>query len=97
MINTSLSDDGFVSYVDIKECSRRGVSLEARSVTFCAFDADSSMMDDSDKYELSDLRHPYQSLPTSFTGMAFKIFQGTPLRPACVELKSKSCKDHSRS
>ncbi|WP_082236256.1 phage/plasmid replication protein, II/X family, partial [Photobacterium leiognathi] len=37
-------------------------------------------------------RHPYQSLPTSFTGMAFKIFQGTPLRPACVELKASPAK-----
>ncbi|MGR2988999.1 phage/plasmid replication protein, II/X family, partial [Vibrio vulnificus] len=46
----------------------------------------------SDGFEVGDLRHPYQSLPTSFTGMAFKIFQGTALRDACVELKASPAK-----
>lgn len=74
-----------VSYVDIKECSRRGIGLEAKVVHFTG---DSAL----DELEVADLRHPYQSLPTSFTGMAFKIFQGTPLRDACVELKASPAK-----
>lgn len=74
-----------VCYVDIKECSRRGIGLEAKVVHFTG---DSAL----DELEVGDLRHPYQSLPTSFTGMAFKIFQGTPLRDACVELKASPAK-----
>ncbi|MGY5767749.1 phage/plasmid replication protein, II/X family [Vibrio cincinnatiensis] len=74
-----------VSYVDIRECSRRGIGLEAKVVHFTG----ESALDD---IEVSNLRHPYQSLPTSFTGMAFKIFQGTSLRDACVELKASPAK-----
>lgn len=74
-----------VSYVDIRECSRRGIGLEAKVVHFTG----ESALDD---IEVADLRHPYQSLPTSFTGMAFKIFQGTSLRDACVELKASPAK-----
>ncbi len=74
-----------VSYADIKECSRRGIGLEAKVVHFTGESA-------LDELEVADLRHPYQSLPTSFTGMAFKIFQGTPLRDACVELKASPAK-----
>lgn len=74
-----------VSYVDIKECSRRGIGLEAKVVHFTGESA-------QDELEVADLRHPYQSLSTSFTGMAFKIFQGTKLRGACVELKASPAK-----
>ncbi|EJU9867226.1 hypothetical protein N5N55_002894 [Vibrio vulnificus] len=74
-----------VCYVDIQECSRRGIGLEAKVVHFTGNEI-------SDGFEVGDLRHPYQSLPTSFTGMAFKIFQGTALRDACVELKASPAK-----
>ncbi|GLT14048.1 phage/plasmid replication protein, II/X family [Vibrio algivorus] len=74
-----------VRYVDLKECSSRGVGLEAKSVHFTGNER-------NDGFEVTDLRHPYQSLATSFTGMAFKIFQGTPLRDACVELKASPAK-----
>ncbi|MCL9777588.1 phage/plasmid replication protein, II/X family [Vibrio methylphosphonaticus] len=86
LLNTQQNSAGeFVSYVDIKECSRRGIGLEAKVVHFTG---DSAL----DELEVADLRHPYQSLPTSFTGMAFKIFQGTKLRDACVELKASPAK-----
>ncbi|AYV19813.1 phage/plasmid replication protein, II/X family [Vibrio mediterranei] len=75
-----------VSYVDIKACSRLGgVGLEAKSIFFTGSNS-------NDELEVSDLRHPYQTLPTSFTGIAFKIFQGTKLRDACVELKASPAK-----
>lgn len=74
-----------VFYVDIKECSRRGIGLEAKTVHFTGESA-------LDELEVSDLRHPYESLPTSYTGMAMKIFQGTKLREACVELKASPAK-----
>lgn len=81
LLETQVFSEKNVSYVNIEECLIRGISLEAKTVHWTA-----------GKKELSDLRHPYQSLPTSFTGMAFKIFQGTPLRPACVELKASPAK-----
>lgn len=79
------SSSDCVSYVDIKECSRRGIGLEAKVVHFTGGSF-------QDGLEVANLRHPYQTLPTSFTGMAFKIFQGTKLRDACVELKASPAK-----
>ncbi|WP_412501963.1 phage/plasmid replication protein, II/X family [Vibrio cyclitrophicus] len=79
------SSSNCVCYVDIKECSRRGIGLEAKVVHFTGSKV-------KDTLEVADLRHPYQSLPTSFTGLAFKIFQGTKLRDACVELKASPAK-----
>ena len=72
---TDFRSIGSVDYVDIEECSRRGMGLEAKSVHVTG---DSS-------YDISDLRHPYETLPTHFTGMACKIFQGTPNRAPCLE------------
>ena len=85
LLKTAALSCGSVEYVDIEECSRRGITLEAKTVTY----TQSAFFD---KYEISDLRHPYETLPTSYTGMAFKIFQGTPNRPACVEIKASPAK-----
>lgn len=74
-----------VSYVDIKECSRRGIGLEARTIYFTGEVG-------AEQYEVADLRHPFESLPTHFTGMAFKIYQGTRLRSPCIELKASPAK-----
>lgn len=73
------------SYVDIKECSRRGIGLEARTVYFTGGKG-------VDQYEISDLRHHYETIPTHFTGLAIKIFQGTHNRFPCVELKCSPAK-----
>jgi II/X family phage/plasmid replication protein len=85
LLKTAALSCGSVEYVDIEECSRRGITLEAKTVTY-------TQSASFDKYEISDLRHPYETLPTSYTGMAFKIFQGTPNRPACVEIKASPAK-----
>ncbi len=82
--NQSKSGD-CITYVDIKECSRRGIGLEARTIYFTGEQG-------YDQYEVADLRHPYESLPTHFTGMAFKIFQGTRFRNPCIELKASPAK-----
>lgn len=88
LVTTSQAADGDVCcYVDIEECSRRGVSLEAKRVDCVGGDINSL-----DRYEVTDLRHPYESLPTSFTGVAFKIFQGSKLRHPCCELKASPAK-----
>ncbi|MBL4745938.1 MAG: hypothetical protein JKY08_06195 [Flavobacteriaceae bacterium] len=91
-LQTAVLGDTSVCYVDIEECSRRGISLEAKTVNFTSLISVEEANGVFDKYEISDLRHPYQSLPTSHTGMAFKIFQGTPNRDACVELKASPAK-----
>lgn len=84
--NTRMSKTGeCIEYVDIIECSRRGIGLEAKSVHYTGAALDN-------RYEVSDLRHPYESLPTHFTGMAFKIFQGTTWRSPCIELKCSPAK-----
>lgn len=72
-------------YVDIEECSKRGICLEAKTIYFTGTVGEN-------KYEVADLRHPYEQLPTHFTGMAFKIFQGTRLRFPCIELKVSPAK-----
>lgn len=74
-----------ITYVDIKECSRRGIGLEAKTIYITGGTG-------REQYEVADLRHPYESLPTHFTGMAFKIFQGTLYRDPCVELKASPAK-----
>ena len=74
-----------VSYADIKECSRRGIGLEAKTIFFTGEVG-------AAQYEVADLRHPFESLPTHFTGMAFKIYQGTKYRSPCIELKASPAK-----
>lgn len=84
--NTRMSKTGeCVEFVNIIECSRRGITLEAKQVHYKGGELDN-------KYEVADLRHPYESLPTSFTGMAIKIFQGTVWRSPCIELKCSPAK-----
>ncbi|MGR5413062.1 phage/plasmid replication protein, II/X family [Vibrio astriarenae] len=74
-----------IAYVDIEECSRRGICLEAKTIFITGGAGE-------DKYEVADLHHPYESLATHFTGIAFKIFKGTRLRDACIELKASPAK-----
>lgn len=84
--NTRMSKTGeCVEFVNIIECSRRGITLEAKQVHYKGGELEN-------KYEVADLRHPYESLPTSFTGMAIKIFQGTVWRSPCIELKCSPAK-----
>ncbi|EGU40196.1 phage/plasmid replication protein, II/X family [Vibrio scophthalmi] len=84
--NTRMSKTGeCIEYVNIIECSRRGIGLEAKSVHYKGGALDNC-------YEVADLRHPYESLPTHYTGMAMKIFQGTTWRSPCIELKCSPAK-----
>lgn len=86
LTNTRVSKSGeCIEYVNIIECSRRGIGLEAKSVHYKGGELEN-------KYEVADLRHPYESLPTHFTGIAFKIFQGTLHRAPCIELKGSPAK-----
>lgn len=70
-------------YVDLQQiASLSGITLSARNVEF-AIDGDLS---------ISDLTHPFDSLPTHFTGLAMKIYAGTDNRYPCVELKASPAK-----
>ncbi|WP_413479401.1 phage/plasmid replication protein, II/X family, partial [Vibrio hibernica] len=61
------------------------IELEARSIFFTGGEG-------NDQYEVADLRHPYETIPTHFTGLAIKIFQGTKNRYPCIELKCSPAK-----
>lgn len=74
--------DDYELHVDFEELARRGIRLEAS--------IDSTV---DGLAELSNLRHPWESVPSSYTGIAMKIFQASGFRPsACVELKASPAK-----
>ncbi|AXH77775.1 MAG: replication initiation protein [Inoviridae sp.] len=86
--NTTKAMNGkSVSYVNLKECSVRGVTLESKSLSVTGHDEMGNYIVEAD-----NLRHPYEALPTSFTAIAFKIFSGTITRFPCIELKASPAK-----
>ncbi|WP_318415131.1 phage/plasmid replication protein, II/X family [Photobacterium leiognathi] len=87
-VTTSEVGTGSVRYVDFDACMERGITLESRAVFACGFDESTG----KHEREVQGLRHPYEQLPTSFTGIAFKIFGGSEMRPACIELKASPAK-----
>ncbi|MBM4846731.1 replication protein, partial [Vibrio parahaemolyticus] len=49
--------------------------------------------DDDGETLLSELSHPWASIPSSYTGIAFKVFQGSGFREAaCLEFKASPAK-----
>lgn len=74
--------EDIISLIDFDDLINRGLRIE-----------NSIFLDDEGKLELSDLRHPWDSIPSSFTGIAFKVFQGSGFRHhACVEIKASPAK-----
>ncbi|NMU24571.1 replication protein, partial [Vibrio parahaemolyticus] len=50
-------------------------------------------LDEDGNTSISSLRHPWESVPSSYTSIAMKVFQGSGFRPnACVELKCSPAK-----
>lgn len=73
----------YVAHVDLSEIARRsGLTLAAHSVEY-AIDGDLSV---------SGLKHPYESLPSHYSGIALKIFEGGKNFEPCVELKASPAK-----
>lgn len=71
------------TYINLQEVSQQaGVRLTAFSVEY-AIDGD---------LEVSGLTHPFDSLPSHFSGVAMKIHAGGPLRHPSVELKASPAK-----
>jgi II/X family phage/plasmid replication protein len=54
-----------IGIVDLEECSRRGLTLGSRRVSF-AIDKEG---------QVHDLYHPWESIPSSFTDIAVKVHQ----------------------
>lgn len=70
-------------YIDLVEISRlSGCKLNSRNVEFC-IDGDLTV---------SDLNHPFESLPSSFASLAMKIHSGNTFLTPCVELKASPAK-----
>ncbi|MFA0125918.1 phage/plasmid replication protein, II/X family, partial [Vibrio sp. 10N.261.48.A2] len=68
--------------IDMSDLSKRGLLLEG------SIDANEDGVE-----EISNRRHPWSSIPSSYTGIAFKVFQASGFRTeACVELKASPAK-----
>ncbi|MDO6499249.1 phage/plasmid replication protein, II/X family [Photobacterium sanguinicancri] len=82
-LRTTMSRGEVISYVDLEECGRRGLKIIPRDMTW-EIDGD---------YQYHDLFHPWDSLPSSFTGIAFKLYQASGFRTQpCIELKASPAK-----
>ncbi|WP_345854866.1 phage/plasmid replication protein, II/X family [Shewanella algae] len=67
--------------VDLKECSLRGARLESGDVIF-----------NDGQFDVDQLRHPYESLPSSWSTLSFKIHAGGSTYWPFVELKASPAK-----
>ncbi|MCK6903601.1 phage/plasmid replication protein, II/X family [Enterobacter roggenkampii] len=65
-VKYSWADDRLMGSVDLEECGRRGVNIVPREMTW----------EIDGLHQCHDLYCPWDSLPSSFTGVAFKVFQG---------------------
>jgi len=85
------SPDGTSGLIDLRECQKRGCKMEAGDVTFTPND----YRLDSENIclaEVSALRHPYESLPSSWANLAFKVRAGGSNYYPHIELKASPAK-----
>lgn len=68
--------------IDMSELPKRGLRLEG-----------SIDSNEDGVAQVSAVRHPWDSIPSSYTGIAFKVFQASGFKlEACVELKASPAK-----
>lgn len=73
-----------VDYVDLDAISMfSDIRLSARDVEWNSL---------TKSYDVTGLNHPYESLPSHWGGLAFKIYQGAGLCSAHVEIKASPAK-----
>lgn len=73
-----------VDYVDLQAIAKfSDIRMSARDVGYDV---------DTQSYEVSGLNHPYESLPSHWAGLAFKIYQGAGMSSAHVEIKASPAK-----
>lgn len=77
------STGNYVAHVDLPEVSRlSGLTLAAHAVEY-SIDGDLTV---------SGLKHSYESLPSHYSGIALKVFEGGKNFEPCVELKASPAK-----
>ncbi|OEE16672.1 phage/plasmid replication protein, II/X family [Vibrio cyclitrophicus] len=75
--------DGYEFHINFDDLLAKGLKLEAGIVV----DSETGLAD------IENLRHPWESVPTSYAAIAMKVFQGSGFRPsACIELKASPAK-----
>lgn len=80
---THMEGDRLVSHIDIRECAKRGLRIVPNDMTW--------HIDGS--YDVHGLHHPWESLPSSYTGVACKLFQsGGFYDVPFVEIKASPAK-----
>ncbi|WP_342220882.1 phage/plasmid replication protein, II/X family [Candidatus Fukatsuia endosymbiont of Tuberolachnus salignus] len=83
LIITKSADEQGGIYIDLEAVAKKsGLILSARSVEF---DIDGDLT-------VKGLNHPFDSLPTHYSGLAMKIYCGTCNRHPCVEIKASPAK-----
>ncbi|WP_083834487.1 phage/plasmid replication protein, II/X family [Pseudoalteromonas sp. BSi20439] len=87
----AMSPDGTNGLIDLRECQKRGCRMEAGDVTFTTndyrLDAENICV-----AEVSALRHPFESLPSSWGTLAFKVRAGGENYYPFIELKASPAK-----
>lgn len=83
--SVQVNKDGHrVDYVDLQAIAKfSDIRMSARDVEFDI---------DTDTFDVSGLNHPYESLPSHWSGLAFKIYQGAGMSSAHVEIKASPAK-----
>lgn len=87
----SVSPSGDNGLIDLRECQKRGCKMEAGDVTF----TNNDYRLDSENIclaEVSALRHPFESLPSSWASLAFKVRAGGSNYYPHIELKASPAK-----
>lgn len=83
LITVKSADERGGVYIDLEDVAKRsGLRLSARAVEF-EIDGDLTV---------TGLCHPFDSLPTHYSGLAMKVYAGSLNRYPCVELKASPAK-----
>lgn len=77
-----------VSYIDLEDIAKKsGIKLKANSVEW-----EIPVGKQDEQLRVFGLSHPWDSVPSSFSGIAMKVYAGGKLRFPCVELKCSPAK-----
>ncbi len=75
------SSERISGIIDLRECNIRGAKLESGNVTF-----------NDGQFDFESLRHPYESLPSSWSTLSFKIHAGGSTYWPFIEIKASPAK-----
>jgi II/X family phage/plasmid replication protein len=75
------SSERISGIIDLKDCNIRGAKLESGNVSF-----------NDGQFDFESLRHPYESLPSSWSTLSFKIHAGGSTYWPFIEIKASPAK-----